>query len=39
MVDKVALGHVFPCQFHSAGAPLQGKEKEKINHLPHKVAH
>jgi hypothetical protein len=37
VVDKVALGHVFPpstsvfpCQFHSTGAPLQGKTKKKL---------
>jgi hypothetical protein len=36
-VDKVALGQVFvpitsvfPCQFHSTGAPLLGKTKELI---------
>jgi hypothetical protein len=28
---------VFPCQFHSTGAPLHGKAK-KINHLHHRVA-
>jgi hypothetical protein len=28
---------VFPCQFHSTGAPLHGKTK-KINHLHHRVA-
>jgi hypothetical protein len=33
---------VFPCQFHSAGAPLHGKTKKKRNrssfsHLHHKV--
>jgi hypothetical protein len=39
VVDKVALGQVFPpstsvfpCQFHSTGAPLLGK-MEKTNHL------
>jgi hypothetical protein len=39
VVDKVALGQVFPpstwvfpCQFHSTDAPLQGKTK-KTNHL------
>jgi hypothetical protein len=37
VVDKVALGQafpqstsVFPCQFHSTGAPLQGERKELI---------
>jgi hypothetical protein len=37
LVDKVALGQVFPpkylvfpCQFHSTGAPLQGKTKKLI---------
>jgi hypothetical protein len=37
MVDKLALGQgfpsstsVFPCQFHSTGAPLQGKTKKLI---------
>jgi hypothetical protein len=30
VVDKVALGQVFPCQFHSTGAPLQGKTKKKL---------
>jgi hypothetical protein len=44
VVDKVALGQVFPrvlrfsCQFHSTGAPLQGKTKNKIYHLHHRVA-
>jgi hypothetical protein len=28
---------VFPCQFHSIGAPLQGKT-EKNHHLHYKVA-
>ena len=28
---------VFPCQFHSTGAPLRGKIK-KINYLHHRVA-
>jgi hypothetical protein len=28
---------VFPCQFHSTGAPLHGKTK-KTNHLHHRVA-
>jgi hypothetical protein len=28
---------VFPCQFHSAGAPLRRKTK-KTNHLHHMVA-
>jgi IS5 family transposase len=28
---------VFACQFHSTGAPLQGKTK-KINQLHHRVA-
>jgi hypothetical protein len=32
VVDKVALGQVFPCQFHSTGAPLFGKIKE-TDHL------
>jgi hypothetical protein len=43
VVDKMALGQVFthstsvfPCQFHSTGAPLQGKKK-KINHLHHRL--
>jgi hypothetical protein len=36
-VDKVALGQVFPCQFHSTVAPLLGKKK-KTNHLHHGVA-
>jgi hypothetical protein len=37
VVDKVALGEVFPpstsifpCQFHSTGAPLQGKTKKRL---------
>jgi hypothetical protein len=30
VVDKVALGQVFPCQFHSTGVPLLGKNKKKI---------
>jgi hypothetical protein len=48
MVDKVALGQVFPpstsvfsCQFHSTGAPLLGKMKETDHlslHLHHRVA-
>jgi hypothetical protein len=29
---------VFPCQFISTGAPLQGKTKKKTNHLHHRVA-
>jgi hypothetical protein len=28
---------VFPCQFHSTGAPLHGKTK-KTTHLHHRVA-
>jgi hypothetical protein len=43
VVDKVALEQVFPpstsvypCQFHSTGAPLLGKMI--IIHLPHRVA-
>jgi hypothetical protein len=28
---------IFPCQFHSTGAPLQGKTKN-TNHLHHRVA-
>jgi hypothetical protein len=38
-MDKVALGQVFspsisvfPCQFHSASAPLFGKTNKKITH-------
>jgi hypothetical protein len=27
---------VFPCQFHSTGAPLHGKMKKKTDHLHHK---
>jgi hypothetical protein len=45
VVDKVTLGQVFslstsvfPCQFHSTGAPLHGKTKKLINHLHHRVA-
>jgi hypothetical protein len=43
VVDKVALGRVlvFPCQFHSTGAPLLGKGKETDHlslHLHHRVA-
>jgi hypothetical protein len=37
MVDQVALGQIFPpiasifpCQFHSIGAPLHGKTKKKL---------
>jgi hypothetical protein len=30
VVDKVALGQVFPCQFHSTGAPLIGKGQKII---------
>jgi hypothetical protein len=37
LVEKVALGQVFPCQFHSTAVPLQGKTK-KNNHLHHRVA-
>jgi hypothetical protein len=29
---------VFPCQFHSTGAPLHGKTKKITNHLHHRVA-
>jgi hypothetical protein len=28
---------VFPCQFHSTGAPLQWKSRKNL-HLPHTVA-
>jgi hypothetical protein len=41
MVDKVALGQVFPCQFHSTSAPLLGKMKKTDHlslHLHHRVA-
>ena len=31
VVDKVALGQVFPCQFHSTGASLQEKTKKVIS--------
>jgi hypothetical protein len=30
VVDKVALGQVFPCQFHSTGVPLNGKAEKNI---------
>jgi hypothetical protein len=30
VVEKVALGQVFPCQFHSTGAPLLGKGQKII---------
>jgi hypothetical protein len=30
VVDKVELGQVFPCQFHSTGAPLPGKLQKII---------
>jgi hypothetical protein len=30
VVDKVALGQVFPCQFHSTGASLLGKGQKII---------
>jgi hypothetical protein len=30
VVDKVALGQVFACQFHSTGAPLLGKGQKII---------
>ena len=30
VVDKVALGQVLPCQFHSTGAPLFGKMEKLI---------
>jgi hypothetical protein len=33
VVDRVALGQVFPCQFHSTGAPLLVKLKKKNDHL------
>jgi hypothetical protein len=47
VVDKVALGQVFPpstsvfpCKFHSTGAPLLGKKKKLIIfHFHHRVAH
>jgi hypothetical protein len=29
VVDEMALRQVFPCQFHSTGAPLHGKTKKK----------
>jgi hypothetical protein len=48
VVDKVALEQVFspstslfPCQFHSTGAPLHGKTKitdHLSHHLHHRVA-
>jgi hypothetical protein len=30
VVDKVALGQVLPCQFHSTSAPLLGKGQKII---------
>jgi hypothetical protein len=43
VVNKVALGQIFhrvlwfsPCQFHSDGAPLQGKKKISIIRLHNK---
>jgi hypothetical protein len=30
VADKVALGQVFPCQYHSTGAPLLGKVQKVI---------
>jgi hypothetical protein len=30
VLDKVTLGQVFPCQFHSNGAPLLGKGQKII---------
>jgi hypothetical protein len=32
------INSVFPCQFHSTGAPLLGKAEKPHNHLPHRVA-
>ena len=32
-MDKVALGQVSPCQFHSTGAPLHGKTKKLITFI------
>jgi hypothetical protein len=33
VVDKLALGQVFPSQFHSTGAPLLGKNELIISEL------
>jgi hypothetical protein len=30
VVDKVALGQVFPVQFYSTGAPLHGKKEKNL---------
>jgi hypothetical protein len=30
VVDKVVLGQVFPCQFHSTGAPLKWKIRKNL---------
>jgi hypothetical protein len=41
VMGKVALGQVFPCQFHSTGAPLLEKGQKNNNHhrhLHHSVA-
>jgi hypothetical protein len=35
VVDKVALGQVFPRQFHSTGAQLHGKTKKLIIFITH----
>jgi hypothetical protein len=37
VMNKVDLEQVFPCQFHSTGAPLHFKQ-EKINRLCYRVA-
>jgi hypothetical protein len=34
VVDKVVLGQVFPCQFHSIGSPLHEKMKKKTIFIP-----
>jgi hypothetical protein len=29
---------IFPCQFHSTGAPLHGNSEKETNNLHHRVA-
>jgi hypothetical protein len=33
VVDKVVVRQVYPCQFHSTGAPLHGKTKNLITFI------
>jgi hypothetical protein len=39
LVDRLALGQVFPCQFDSTGAPLLGKIKKKTDNFSLRLHH